>query len=152
MSDQHPLINVLITINQLTINLPSQPAPTDDGILGVIQEEVLSMTKQLDDLKVQVANTTTVEDSAVAMIQGLSEQIAALKDDPAALQSLSDSLSAKSAALAKAIADNTPAADTPPADTPPADTPPADTSGDVPVGDTPVDDTGDAPVSDDPTA
>jgi hypothetical protein len=65
--------------------------------------------QELDTLKASVAQTTTVEQSAIELLQGLSAQIASLKTDPAALQALSDSLSAKASELAAAITANTPA-------------------------------------------
>jgi len=70
------------------------------------------MTAELDTLTAKVEETTTIEQSAIELLNGLSAQIASLKDDPAKLQALSDSLSSKSAELAAAIAANTPAAPT----------------------------------------
>jgi len=51
-----------------------------------------------------------VAQSAITLINGLAAQIANLKDDPAALQALADSLGASSTALAAAITANTPQA------------------------------------------
>lgn len=68
--------------------------------------------KELDDLKTQVEETTTVEQSAVELLTGLSAQIEALKTDPAALQDLANQLKTKSTELAAAVAANTPAAPT----------------------------------------
>lgn len=66
------------------------------------------MSAQLDALTAQVHNIETVADSAITLLNGLSAQIAALKDDPAALQGLADELSAKSSELAAAVEANTP--------------------------------------------
>ena len=62
------------------------------------------MSAELDTLTAQVTETNTVEDSAIVLIKGLADQIAALKTDPAALQALADSLHAKSDELAAAVA------------------------------------------------
>ena len=68
------------------------------------------MSKELDDLTAEVANATTIEQSAITLIQGLAAQLAAAGSDPVKLQALHDSLVAEDAALAAAIAANTPAA------------------------------------------
>jgi hypothetical protein len=75
----------------------------------------------LDTLKSQVAANTTVIGSAVTLIQGLKAKLdeAIASGDPAALQALSDELATQDAALAQAVADNTPAS-TPPLPSPPA--------------------------------
>lgn len=64
----------------------------------------------LDDLKAQVAANTTVSQSALTLINGIAARIAAAGVDPAALQALTDSLKTDDAALAAAVAANTPAA------------------------------------------
>ncbi len=64
------------------------------------------MSAELDALTAKVAETTTIEQSAIELLNGLSAQIASLKTDPAALQALADSLSSKSGELAAAIAAN----------------------------------------------
>jgi prefoldin subunit 5 len=63
----------------------------------------------LDDVKTKVEAENTVIDSAITLLGDLSAQIAALKNDPAALQALADEIDAKKAALAAAVAANTPA-------------------------------------------
>ena len=68
------------------------------------------MSKELDALTAKVTEATAVEESAIVLINGLSAQIVALKDDPAALQALADSLDAESQKLGAAVAANTPAA------------------------------------------
>lgn len=71
------------------------------------------MTKELDELQTQVEENTNVEQSAITLLEGLGQQIADLKDDPAALQALATKLKDNSAALAAAVAANTPAAEPP---------------------------------------
>lgn len=82
--------------------------------LRAIKEGEQVMTQELAVLQEQVAETLDVEESAIALIQGLAEQIAAIKDDPAAIQALADSLHSKSEALAAAVIANTPSASPPP--------------------------------------
>jgi hypothetical protein len=77
------------------------------GILNNITEALEKMSTQLVALQNQVANNNKVVDSAIALIKGLADTIVALKDDPAALQALADSLQAKDAELAAAVAANT---------------------------------------------
>lgn len=78
-----------------------------EGKLGI-------MSAELDKLQTDVQRTKDVEDSAILLLQGLSTQIAALRNDPAALTALSESLNAKADELAAAVVANTPAAETPP--------------------------------------
>jgi hypothetical protein len=61
-------------------------------------------------LQAQVQQNTTVEASAVTLIQGLAAQITAAGTDPAALAALTTNLNTSATALAAAIAANTPAA------------------------------------------
>ena len=63
----------------------------------------------LTALTAAVTNVKTVADSAIALINGLSAKIVELKNDPAALQALADSLNTESADLAAAVTANTPA-------------------------------------------
>ncbi len=97
---------------------------TDDKlnqILGILQEITQkegTMSQELDVLTAQVKATTDLETSAVQLIEGLASQIAALKDDPAKLQALSDSLKASADTLFAAVVANTPVA--PPAPEQPA--------------------------------
>ena len=77
------------------------------------REEMELMT--LAELKAKVEATTTIEESAVALLTGLAQQ---LKDalangaDPAAIQAIADELDAGTNDLAAAISANTPAAPT----------------------------------------
>lgn len=72
------------------------------------------MSAQLDRLTAEVAETSTVVNSAITLIRGLSTQIRELKDDPAALERLASDLDAQQTALAAAVAENTPAEIPPP--------------------------------------
>lgn len=78
----------------------------------------------LDDLKAEVSGLTDVVTSVVTLLDGLKTQLdeALATGDPAAVQSVIDSLETEKQALADAVTRDTPAAATP---TPPADQPPA---------------------------
>lgn len=73
----------------------------------------------LADITVAVAAETTVEASVVALLTQLSAdlQAALANNDPVAMQAVVDSINANAAAMAAAVAANTPA---PPVVTPPA--------------------------------
>jgi len=77
-----------------------------------IQENKL-MSQELDTLTAEVARNTTVEKSALALIQGFNARLIAAGTDPAKLKALSDSLTANDNELAAAVIANTPAAPTP---------------------------------------
>lgn len=64
----------------------------------------------LDTLTAEVARNTTVEQSAITLLQGLKAQLDAAGTDPVALKALSDQLGTNDDALAAAVAANTPAA------------------------------------------
>lgn len=81
--------------------------------LGVLIQKVSEMSAELDALSAEVTNATTVEQSAITLIQGLKAQLDAAGTDPVALKALSDSLGASDSALAAAVAANTPAASAP---------------------------------------
>lgn len=66
------------------------------------------MSKELDDLTAEVAQETTVENSAITLINGLAAQITAAGTDPAKLAALTASIKSSSDALAAAVTANTP--------------------------------------------
>lgn len=61
----------------------------------------------IDTLTAQVAQNTTVEQSAITLINGLAAQIAAAGTDPAKLDALQAQLKTSADALAAAVAANT---------------------------------------------
>ena len=65
----------------------------------------------ITDLQAAVAAEDTVIASAITLLQGLKAQLdaAIASGDPAALQALSADIGTQTAALSKAITDNTPA-------------------------------------------
>jgi len=68
------------------------------------------MEKEMKELQDAVERTTAVETSAVTLIQGIAAQLAAAKEDPAAIAALATQLQSQADALAAAITANTPAA------------------------------------------
>lgn len=75
----------------------------------IVQMEERIM-KELDDLSTEVEETRTGIDSAIVLLNGLSQLIKDAGTDPAKLKELTDSLDAKNAELAAAVVANTPAA------------------------------------------
>lgn len=65
-----------------------------------------NMTVELEALTAEVAETRGVMDSAVVLLQGLSDYIKAHANDPAALMALTADLDAKSNELAQAVVNN----------------------------------------------
>jgi Ca2+-binding RTX toxin-like protein len=82
------------------------------GMLAQLIQGNKSMTTTLDALTSEVANNTSVEQSAVTLLGNLKTALDAAGTDPVALKALSDQLATNDAALASAITANTPAATT----------------------------------------
>jgi hypothetical protein len=82
------------------------------GQLLTVEQKIMAA---LDDLTAQVAQNTSVEASAVQLIQGLATQLQAAiaAGNPAALQALAQQLNTSATALAAAITANTPPAPPP---------------------------------------
>lgn len=80
-------------------------------LLLLIRKENIEMAA-IDDLKAEVARDTDVTSSAVTLLQGLHDQLAAAiaAGDPAAIQAVADQLRTNTDALAASVAQNTPAA------------------------------------------
>ena len=79
-------------------------------ILDTINQMEMKMANELDELTIKVAETKTVTESAIVLLQGLKAKLDAAGTNPVALKALSDSLAASDAALAAAVLANTPAA------------------------------------------
>ena len=79
------------------------------ALTAVLTQEKTIMA-DLTALTAQVEANTTVEGSAITLLNGLAAQITALKNDPVALAALANSLKSSGDALAQAITDNTPSA------------------------------------------
>lgn len=78
-------------------------------VMGLILGNTESIMAAIDDLQAAVAAEDTVIDSAITLIQGIPALIAAAGVDPAKLAALQSDITAKSSALAAAVAANTPA-------------------------------------------
>lgn len=86
-----------------------------DAIKAILIDNNLKLQKtmlNLTDLQAKVTASVTVQDSAIALLQGLKKELddAIAANDPAALQALSDSLGSETDKLATAVTANTPAA------------------------------------------
>ncbi len=68
------------------------------------------MSKELDDLKAEVAAEETVGDSLVTLVEGLAAQLVDAGTDPVALKAITDDLKAHADTWAAAVAANTPPA------------------------------------------
>lgn len=69
---------------------------------------------ELDRLRTEVAETTTVAQSAITLLRGLKAKLDAAIGNDAALKALADELDAKTNELSAAIVENTPAEEEPP--------------------------------------
>lgn len=78
--------------------------------LFLILKTVKNMADTLSDVQADVTAEDTVVDSAIALLNGLSAQIAALQPNQAAIDALAADIKGKTQALADAVAANTPAA------------------------------------------
>jgi len=76
----------------------------------IIQKQEIIMAT-LVDIQAAVAAEKTVEDSVLALLAGLAQQLkdAIAANDPVAMQAVVDSLNSNAAAMASAVTANTPA-------------------------------------------
>ena len=87
-----------------------------DAILKLLQESKareVAMSVEMDALVTAVNENTSLDDSVIALLNGLSAQILDAAGDKAKATALAAEVQAKSAAVAAAIAANTPAAPPP---------------------------------------
>lgn len=80
------------------------------ALLVQLIERDKTMATDLTALTAAVTNETTVEASAVTLLQQLSSQLASVATDPVAVAALASQINAGATALAAAITANTPAA------------------------------------------
>jgi len=73
-------------------------------LLERIENKENEMSAELDALTLEVADTNTIMQSAIVLIQGLAAQLQAIANDPAAILQLAADLDAQSDALAAAVA------------------------------------------------
>lgn len=82
-------------------------------LLRAVLAQGAKMSQELDDLTAEVAAETTVEQSAITLLNGLAAQLAAAGTDPVKLKALTASIKSSSDSLAAAVVANTPAAPAP---------------------------------------
>ena len=96
---------------KLDVYLHQVPPPSDPAMATLIHQgkSIMTVLQKLID---EVAETKAVNQSAVALLQGLKTKLdeAIASGDPAVLQALADDLDASTNSLATAVAANTPAA------------------------------------------
>jgi chromosome segregation ATPase len=102
------------------------PDPAVQDGLRSILGKLAKMSAAFDRLSQEVTETKTAVGSVLALVDGLADQIRELKDDPAKLEELANTLDAQQQLIAAKVLENTPAA--PPADPAPADATPTDGS------------------------
>ena len=124
-SDDQKLDAILAAIQALQVQQADLQALTDNVIKQrqkladafISQQESFlrsnTMAGPLDALQAAVAAEDTVIDSAVALIQGLAAQVAALQPNQAAIDALAADVNARATALANAVAAGTPPASVP---------------------------------------
>ena len=71
-------------------------------------DTLFEMTNKLIALEEEVVETSTVVDSAVVLLNGLSQLLKDSQGDPARVQAVIDALDAKTSELADAVAATTP--------------------------------------------
>jgi hypothetical protein len=107
--------NVTVNIERVVVEMPWAQLDRIETALAKLNKltsEGLSMaSKELDAIAAEVERNTTIDGSVALLLTRLSEQIATLKNDPAKLQALADSMRASNDRLAAALAANTPADD-----------------------------------------
>lgn len=84
-----------------------------DELATLITDIGKVMTKELDALQLEVERNTSVDQSAILLLKGLADQLAAIKDDPVKIQRLADDLKTSSSALSDAVTANTPSENPP---------------------------------------
>ena len=77
---------------------------------NALKERIDTIMATLKDVQDAVTAEDTVVDSAIALLQGLATQVAALQPNQSAIDALAADINAKTSALANAVAANTPAA------------------------------------------
>jgi hypothetical protein len=80
------------------------------SLLNALLTQGNRIMSTLADVQAAVTAEDTVVDSAIALLQGLAAQIAALQPNQAAIDALAADVTSKTTALAAAVAANTPAA------------------------------------------
>lgn len=103
-------------LEKISLQLDALYTLIQEAIQGQDTEDVVIMAT-IQDLQDSVAANTTVGESVLTLVSGLSQQLAdaIASGDPTALQNLKDQLDQETQRFADAVAANTPAATEPPA-------------------------------------
>jgi len=81
-----------------------------EGLIRNLECKMTTLTEALAVLTAQVDENTSVNESAIILIQGLADQIASVATDPTQVVELAGRLKASAEALAAAVSANTPVA------------------------------------------
>lgn len=76
--------------------------------LGTIRRRETEIMEDLTDIKAAIEENTSVDQSAIALLEELADRLDFAQDDPAAIADLAASIRTSSADLAAAVAANTP--------------------------------------------
>lgn len=76
--------------------------------LGTARRKEHDIMEDLTDIKAAIEENTSVDQSAIALLEDLADRLDAAQDDPAAIADLAASIRTSSADLAAAVAANTP--------------------------------------------
>jgi chromosome segregation ATPase len=106
MTSQTIIIEMFLSIHRRLDTVSARITELHEAV-NAIKKKEQKMSAQLDVLTAQVAENTEVEESAIALIEGIAAKLAAAQDDPAAVAALVDQLNASADALAAAVAANT---------------------------------------------
>lgn len=82
--------------------------------LGVVQEQGEAIMADIAQLETAVAEETSVQRSAITLLENLSQMVKDAGTDPVKLQAVVDQINSNKSALAAAVTANTPAAGEPP--------------------------------------
>lgn len=94
---------VKIDVHAVHIHVHTEASP----LLEQILEETQAMSDAVNRLQADITNLTSINQSAIALITGLAQQVRDNATDPAALNALADQLEASSSELASAVTANT---------------------------------------------
>jgi chromosome segregation ATPase len=113
-SDYNNLLKQLSAI-QLQLNQIQNSLQVQKVSLTTLQTQESKIMAALDDLTAQVTQNTSLEQSAITLIQGIAKQLqdAVTNNDSSALAALAQQLNTSAAALGAAITANTPQAPAP---------------------------------------
>lgn len=102
------LCDYLESIDRRLTNIERFTKQIND-VTQLIDKEIKRMAPTLDDVLADVTAESTVEDSVITLLNGISAQLKAANGDPTKIQAIKDGLDANIAKLNAALTSNTPA-------------------------------------------